>query len=117
MAGTRTIIQAPGFDGTVVTVEYTFEYDDTWDSYDWDLRPWDVGYRDAADLDLTGDITVDVVGPALFHATYIRWQGNSKNRWREADIDENNTPISFPAGSGPNPRTVGDLSGGKATVY
>ncbi len=112
MAGTVTRTQRLTFGDTTLVADYTFAYGDEHDGVDWDGDP--EGLPDESVFDLTGDIVVTVTGPGTIHAVFFRQQGRSRNPWREGDLSAANTPLTFPTGSGPNPRVVSDLRGADA---
>lgn len=112
MAGTRQIITDVHVGGCVISGSYSFEWTDTsFDGYDWTLKPEDPGFQSWDDLDLISDILLDLTGLGTVQLRYFRMQGGSPRAWRTLDLTEANTPVSFPTGSGPNPKVVGDLAG------
>lgn len=114
MAGThtRSMVTVEGDSRFVAT--YTFAYGDEWDGWDWDnYDPRADGAPNELLFDLVGNAVVNVIdtGPAsTWFAGIYRWQGNSPSLWRSGTFTAANTPQSFPVGSGPNPRVVGDIA-------
>ena len=116
MAGTREVTETYYVDGTTVTAVWSHTYDDTWDGYEWGTKPNGAGFRDSSALDLTGNVTITIEGAGSVLLEYYRMQGQSPNVWRSGTFTAVDSPLSYPLGSGPNPRTVGDMVGGRVTA-